>query len=218
MAVSRSSPNKATRSGAKKGAGSKADKAARSAGNAPDASAPRRGAVKGTAIQAQTSPFDLEKIRELVALMDEHELGHIQIREGDRRLTLVKQGAQPIAPVVPVTPAASDAAPAPTLATPPGDDAWPPESAEPDTQAASTRVEIRSPMVGTFYATSAPDADPYVTVGAHVSPDTTVCVIEAMKVFNEIQAEVDGTVVEVLVENGQPVEYGQALFRLEPST
>lgn len=82
---------------------------------------------------------------------------------------------------------------------------------------APAEVEIRSPIVGTFYRAPAPDAPPYVEVGSEVNPDTVVCIIEAMKVMNEIKAEVRGVITEVLVENGMPVEYGQPLFRVRPT-
>jgi biotin carboxyl carrier protein len=76
--------------------------------------------------------------------------------------------------------------------------------------------EIRSPIVGTFYRAPAPDAEPFVQVGSHVTPGTTLCIIEAMKLMNEIQSDIAGTVVKILVENGQPVEYNQVLFLIEP--
>jgi acetyl-CoA carboxylase biotin carboxyl carrier protein len=76
--------------------------------------------------------------------------------------------------------------------------------------------EIKSPIVGTFYATPSPDSQPYVEIGTHVEPQTVVCVVEAMKVMNEIKAETSGTVVEILVTNGQAVEYGQVLFTVKP--
>ncbi|MFB0525064.1 MAG: acetyl-CoA carboxylase biotin carboxyl carrier protein, partial [Phycisphaerae bacterium] len=77
-------------------------------------------------------------------------------------------------------------------------------------------VEIKSPIVGTFYATPSPDSEPYVEVGSHVEPQTVVCIVEAMKVMNEIKAETRGTIVEILVTNGQAAEYGQVLFRVRP--
>src|SRR5690606_12894507 len=77
-------------------------------------------------------------------------------------------------------------------------------------------VEIKSPMIGTFYASSSPESPPFVKVGDHIGPTSTVCIIEAMKVFNEIPAEVSGLVVQVLVENGAPVEFGQPLFKIDP--
>ncbi len=78
-------------------------------------------------------------------------------------------------------------------------------------------VQVRSPMVGTFYAAPNPEAPPFVKVGDQIGPESTVCVIEAMKVFNEIPAECSGKIVAMLVENGEPVEFGQALFRVEPN-
>jgi acetyl-CoA carboxylase biotin carboxyl carrier protein len=78
-------------------------------------------------------------------------------------------------------------------------------------------VVIKSPMVGTFYSAANPDAAPFVKVGDHVGPETTVCIIEAMKVFNEIPSEVSGKIVAVLVQNGEPVEFGQALFKVDTS-
>jgi acetyl-CoA carboxylase biotin carboxyl carrier protein len=83
--------------------------------------------------------------------------------------------------------------------------------------AASNETVIESPMVGTYYASSSPDSPPFVTVGTAVRPETTVCVIEAMKVFTDIPAGSSGTITEVLVKNGQPVEYGQAMFRVRPA-
>ena len=82
----------------------------------------------------------------------------------------------------------------------------------------STYIEITSPMVGTFYSAPSPDSPPYVTVGQDVSEDTVVCLMEAMKVMNEIKAEVRGVIAEVVAENGKPVQYGQVLFRLKPTS
>lgn len=82
-------------------------------------------------------------------------------------------------------------------------------------EAAKEKIEIRSPMVGTFYRAPAPGADPYVEVGDHVTPGQTLCIIEAMKLMNEIEAEISGTILEILVENAQPVEYNQPLFFVE---
>lgn len=81
----------------------------------------------------------------------------------------------------------------------------------------SAEIEIKSPMIGTFYRAPSPESEPYVDVGSDVNPDTVVCIIEAMKVMNEIRAEVRGTITQVLVENGKPVEYGQPLFKVRPA-
>ena len=89
-------------------------------------------------------------------------------------------------------------------------------SAEQQAQGQENLVEIKSPIVGTFYATPSPDSEPYVEVGSVVNPQTVVCIIEAMKVMNEIKAETSGTIAEILVTNGQAVEYGQVLFKLRP--
>ena len=100
----------------------------------------------------------------------------------------------------------------PTAAVPPAPAA--PAAAPPP---APEGPEVKSPMIGTFYRRPSPDADSFVEVGSVVEPDTVVCIIEAMKVMNEIKAEVKGTIAEVLLEDGKPVEYGQALFRIEPN-
>ncbi|NBC11507.1 MAG: acetyl-CoA carboxylase biotin carboxyl carrier protein, partial [Planctomycetes bacterium] len=97
-------------------------------------------------------------------------------------------------------------------APPPAGDAAAPDQTEP----APAGPTIDSPMVGTFYASPSPDADAFVAVGSKVKPDTVVCIVEAMKVFNEIKAEAAGEIVEILVENGAAVEYGQPLFRIKP--
>ena len=102
-----------------------------------------------------------------------------------------------------------DLSPQPTPAAPPQ-----PVAAAP-TPAASAGPEIKSPMVGTFYSASSPDAPPFVSVGQEVTPDTVVCIIEAMKVMNEVKAETSGVIAEVCAENGKPVQFGQALFRLK---
>ena len=104
------------------------------------------------------------------------------------------------------------AAPAPAAVAPqPQPAGTPNEGAAPD----SSHKEIKSPMVGTFYSAPSPDAPPYVTAGQEITPDTVVCIIEAMKVMNEIKAEISGVVAEVLAENGKPVQFGQTLFRVK---
>lgn len=153
--------------------------------------------------------FDVRKIRRLVELMNEHELTEMDLRQGDMRIQL-RRGGEPVVSVPPPRPAAPPPAapPAPAEALKP--------TVAPAAAAAETHIAlVKSPMVGTFYAASDPDAPPYVRVGDSVSPDTTVCIVEAMKVFNEIQAEVSGKIVAVLVENGEPVEFGQPLFKVD---
>jgi acetyl-CoA carboxylase biotin carboxyl carrier protein len=141
--------------------------------------------------------------------MGRFDLTEIDLREGDLRIRLKRAGRRVVveensAPAA--APAPAPAAPQPTipLATEPGKPTKP-------------LIEIKSPTPGTFYSAASPDAEPYVRVGSRVQPETVVCIIEAMKVFNEIPADCSGVIVEVAVENQQPVEYGQVLFRVDPS-
>jgi acetyl-CoA carboxylase biotin carboxyl carrier protein len=150
--------------------------------------------------------FDVKRIRRLVELMNEHELAEIDLRQADQRIRL-RKGGEPIVTMGTPRPAAAEGNP-------------PPASA-PDQAAALSKADIglaviKSPMIGTFFASPSPDTPPFVKVGDHVGPTTTVCIIEAMKVFNEIPAEVAGLVVAMLVENGEPVEFGQPLFKIDP--
>lgn len=147
--------------------------------------------------------FDVKRIRRLVELMNEHELAEIDLRQADQRIRL-RKGGEPIIEVA--RPAAAAAAPA-------GAAAAPAAAAAPD----ANLVEIKSPMIGTYYGSSSPETPPFVKVGDHIGPTSTVCIIEAMKVFNEIPAELSGLVVQVLVENGAPVEFGQPLFKIDPN-
>ena len=163
---------------------------------APDAEGPDGGTEL-------SQPFQIENLKSLIKLMNENQLTEIQIRDGDKEVRLVR--ATPTAPAVPTSSVPPDVpALGPRPETP---DQWPP------TPQAN---RIASPMVGTFYRGSSAEAEPFVTVGSRVQDDTVVCLIEAMKVFNEIHAETEGTIVEALVENGSPVEYGQALFVVQP--
>ncbi len=152
--------------------------------------------------------FDVRKIRRLVELMKEHDLSEIDLQQGELRIQL----RRPNAAAVPMVAAAP--APQRPVALPPG-----PAAAEPAAPAAAPQdahlTVIKSPMVGTYYAAPDPESPPYVKVGDHVGPETTVCIVEAMKVFNQIPAELSGRIVATLVENGAPVEFGQPLFKLD---
>ena len=156
--------------------------------------------------------FDVRKVRRLVELMNEHELGEIDLRQGDQRIRL-RKGHEPVLMAGPAAPAPYPVAssPRPAAATEPA--AAPP--ATPKSEDAGGTF-ITSPIVGTFYGSPNPEAAPFIKVGDQVGPDTTVCIIEAMKVFNEIKAECSGRIAAVLAENGAPVEFGQKLFRVEP--
>jgi acetyl-CoA carboxylase biotin carboxyl carrier protein len=153
--------------------------------------------------------FDVRKIRRLVELMKQHDLGEIDLRQGDTRIQLRRAGIGPVQ--VAATAAQVLSAPPPAMA----------EAARPQAAAAAAPADsdkfavIKSPMVGTFYAAPDPESPPYAKVGDHVGPDTTVCIVEAMKVFNQIPAELSGKIVAVLVENGEPVEFGQPLFKVD---
>jgi len=153
--------------------------------------------------------FDVRKIRRLVELMKEHELTEIDLRQGETRIQLRRGGGQVGADAEISRPAAVAAAPAATPVKHP-----PPAKVETPAEEEHI-VEINSPMVGTFYVAPDPDSPAYVKVGDHVGPETTVCIVEAMKVFNQIPAEVSGKIVAVLVENGEPVEFGQAIFKVD---
>jgi acetyl-CoA carboxylase biotin carboxyl carrier protein len=157
------------------------------------------------------SPFDVRTIKDLVALMSRHDLSEIDLREGDLRIRL-RRGPREAVAVTPPVAAPVNAAAAPAPAPPP-----PTANAEPARPTKALHL-IKSPTPGTYYAAPSPDAEPFVRVGSRVTPDTVVCVIEAMKIFNEIQAECSGVITEVLVENQQPVEYGQVLFKVDPTS
>ncbi|MEM1212439.1 MAG: acetyl-CoA carboxylase biotin carboxyl carrier protein [Planctomycetota bacterium] len=154
--------------------------------------------------------IDVKKLKALIELMATHDLTQMDLEDGTEKIKLRRGPDGSVQPVV------MPAAPAPVAAAAP---ALPPAAAAPEPAAAEapapTGPTIDSPMVGTFYSASSPDADAFVKVGDAVSADTVVCIVEAMKVFNEIKAETSGTVAEVLIENGQAVEFGQPLFRLK---
>jgi acetyl-CoA carboxylase biotin carboxyl carrier protein len=155
---------------------------------------------------------DVQKIQELIKIMKENDLVEIDIKHGDDQIALRRaQPPQPnavAAPIIASLPGAVPAAGAPTDPTAAG---LASASAVQD-----EFLEITSPIVGTFYEAPSPDSDPYVEIGTHVNAQTVVCIIEAMKVMNEIKAEVSGTIVEMCVTNGQAIEYGQALFKIQP--
>ena len=141
--------------------------------------------------------MDLKEIKALIDLMQKNGLTAFEMEKDGFRISLAKETA--FAPAVNYTPVPQVAAPAAAPAA--------------EAKAAVAGKEIVSPMVGTFYTASSPESPAFVTVGQKVTPETVVCIIEAMKVMNEIKAEVSGTITEVAAENGQPVQFGQALFR-----
>jgi acetyl-CoA carboxylase biotin carboxyl carrier protein len=160
-----------------------------------------------------TEPLDVQRIHYLVRLMKRYDLTALDVSAGPIQVRLRRRGPLGALPPSAVPPPAIAAAPqasgtsAPVpVQTPPADSPAPPKT-----------VVIESPMVGTYYSSSAPDVPQFVSAGSVVQPDTTVCIIEAMKVFTDIPAGVSGTIVEIMVKNGQAVEFGQPLFRVIPA-
>ena len=158
--------------------------------------------------------IDLEFIERLIAAFDDSGVDSLEIERGGTRVRLAKTPPQTAAPVAIAAPAAS--APLAAVAPAAAPEAAPAAEA-PAAAAPSNLIEVTSPMVGTFYRAPAPDAPSYVDVGARVAPGDTLCIIEAMKLMNELECEVSGTIAEICVENAQPVEFGQVLFRVDPS-
>jgi len=164
--------------------------------------------VKATSVK----PFDIEGLQQLMELMEKHDLSEIKLKEGDAKC-LLRRGAQVVSAPIAATPAAMapaapaaavGAAPAATAAAPAADDT-------------AGLVEITSPTVGTFYQSPSPGEPVFVKVGDTVSTDQTVCIVEAMKVFNQIPAGVNGKIEKVLLSDGDTVEFGQAMFLVKPA-
>lgn len=155
--------------------------------------------------------FDLERIRRLIELMKEHDLSEIDLRESEQRIRLarggVAGGGPPLVSPLPLTPVTAAPLPPPLVR---------PAPAAPDAPEANV-VFIKSPMVGTFYSRPNPNAEPFVKVGDYLDEAKTVCIIEAMKVFNEIPAEVRGRVVATLIRDEEPVDFGKPLFKVDTS-
>lgn len=155
--------------------------------------------------------MELKDIKELIALIRKNDLSEFSLEQEGFKITLkrgyesqpltagLSYGPQLLASGQMQLPASGQGAPAPA--------ALPPPQSE-------TLRDLPSPMVGTFYSAASPEAPPFASVGQQITPDTVICIIEAMKVMNEIKSEVSGTIVEIVAENGKPVQYGQPLFRL----
>lgn len=159
-------------------------------------------------LSGSTEPRDVRTIHQLVRLMKLYDLTAIDFIEGETQIRLRRRGPELAVPMmVAPTPAAAPPISPPAAVAPPA----------PAAPSAPAGVVIESPMVGTYYSASSPDAPPFVSVGTAVRPDSTVCVIEAMKVFTDIPAGLSGTILEILVKNGQSVEFGQPLFRVSPA-
>jgi acetyl-CoA carboxylase biotin carboxyl carrier protein len=152
--------------------------------------------------------MDLRKLKKLIDLVQESGIAELEITEGEEKVKIVKGGAVAVTSAAPaaamVTQAAAPAAAAPAPAPAPATEPEPGQEGH----------VVKAPMVGTFYRSPSPDAKPLIEVGQAVKEGDTICIIEAMKLMNEIEADASGVVKAILVENGQPVEYGQPLFIL----
>jgi acetyl-CoA carboxylase biotin carboxyl carrier protein len=149
--------------------------------------------------------MDLRKLKKLIDLVQESGIAELEITEGEEKVKIVKGGTASVSTVAPVSaPVAAELRPAAPASAAPAADA----------PAGQEGHVVKAPMVGTFYRSSSPDAKPFVEVGQAVKEGETICIIEAMKLMNEIEADASGVVKAILVENGQPVEYGQPLFIL----
>lgn len=159
--------------------------------------------------------FSLEQVRELVTILNKTDITELTLESGDVRLSIRKsENSRSVAAASP-TPAAASALPATNAAPIDTSASATPTTTIADSLPAKKIIEITSPMVGTFYRSPGPDESPFVEIGDSVKKGSTVCIIEAMKLMNEIEAEAGGKVVEILVDNSQPVEYGQVLMRVE---
>ena len=161
-------------------------------------------------LKRQTA-VDLKDIKAIIDLMRKNSVTEFELEKDDFKIRLKRgsNGGSPATtsddpPVMTYAPAPAAPGPAAAAATPPP-------------VPASNEVEIKSPMIGTFYRAPSPESAPYVEVGVEVNPETVVCIIEAMKVMNEIKAEAKGVITQVMVENAKPVEFGQPLFKIRPS-
>ncbi|MGL6226551.1 MAG: acetyl-CoA carboxylase biotin carboxyl carrier protein [Thermoguttaceae bacterium] len=161
----------------------------------------------GNTEKEKTDLFDVRRIRQLLGLMQDHDVLEIDLQQGDQRVQL-RRGSTSVATPIAVLPSTA------TVVNP--------VSASTTAPIAVAELDdpkhfafVKSPMVGTFYSSSSPGAPSFAKIGDFVSPEKTVCIIEAMKVFNEIQAELTGKIVAVLVKNGEPVEFGKPLFKID---
>jgi acetyl-CoA carboxylase biotin carboxyl carrier protein len=162
--------------------------------------------------------MDFKQIQELIKMINKSNIGELTIEQKDFRVT-IKQKEEQITQVVaaPMQHAPVYAAPPQPVTSQPSGNAPAAEKAKPSETVSSNLITIKSPMIGTFYRRPTPDKPNFVEVGDEVSPDKVVCIIEAMKLFNEIESEVQGKIVKVLAEDASPVEYDQPLFLVEPS-
>jgi acetyl-CoA carboxylase biotin carboxyl carrier protein len=150
--------------------------------------------------------MDIRKVKKLIELLEESDIAEIEIHEGEESVRISRTSSMVAAPMM-AAPAPMAAAPAPAAASEP--------AAAPETPEVISGHQILSPMVGTFYQAPSPGAKPFVTEGQHVNAGDTLCIIEAMKILNQIESDKSGVVKKIMVENGQPVEYNQPMFIID---
>lgn len=143
--------------------------------------------------------MEIKKLKEFIKFMEDNDLNELEVEEEGKRIRLKKNSSEQPAVVLP----------APSQV--------PAAAALEDGATTANTLEIKSPMVGTFYTAPSPGAKPYVEIGSHIKSGDIVCIVEAMKLMNEIKAEVGGKVVQILVQSGEPIEFGQTLFTIEPA-
>lgn len=150
--------------------------------------------------------MDIRKVKKLIELLEESDIAEIEIHEGEESVRISRHGSMVMPAVVPQAPVAAvqPAAPAPS-----------PAAASEETAAEIAGHAVRSPMVGTFYRSPSPGSKPFVEVGQQVSAGDTLCIIEAMKILNQIESDKSGTIKQILVDNGEPVEYNEPLFIID---
>jgi acetyl-CoA carboxylase biotin carboxyl carrier protein len=154
---------------------------------------------------------DLKDIKAIIDLMRKNAISEFELERQDFKIKLKRSGNGGT-----VVGSPDDSPGLVYASAPPVIVAAPPGSGAPGSASASSEIDIKSPMVGTFYRSPSPDSGPYVEIGTEINADAVVCIIEAMKVMNEIKSEVRGVITQVLIENGKPVEYGQPLFKVRP--
>ena len=177
----------------------------------------KKGGESGSDEQPATSLLDVDALRRIVELLETTEVTKLSWRRGPERLLITRgHGPAPIVQMAPASPATLHLPPLQPVSSAPRVAAERP-GAEPAGAGEKKGHLVTSPFVGTFYRTPAPDQPAFVEVGSVVKKGQTLCIVEAMKLMNEIEADEPGKVTEILVENGQPVEFGQGLFRIEPA-
>jgi acetyl-CoA carboxylase biotin carboxyl carrier protein len=163
--------------------------------------------------------MELKEIKELIRLVSESGVSEVEVERGDFKVSIKKNEEKTTivqaAPVMTATPVVMPAAPIASAPAVPTEKMEAPATRS-ESPAASNLITIKSPMIGTFYKSSAPDKPAFINVGDEIKPGKVICIVEAMKLFNEIESEVSGKIVKILVENASPVEYDQPLFLVEP--